>query len=202
MNWLVKKLLVVVFVIGISVPVWAQQSMYSDIKAHRPGDVITVILTENISGSSSTDANTQSNTSGGAESGVQGNFLPFEPVFGGNASVNYNSDERITANQEQLLQGTFSVTVEEVTNTGNLLVIGSRSTEINGERHEMSIEGLVRPSDVTDSNEVLSYRIADADITYLKKDGIKEQFHKTGFGRKVIWGLVGVATGAAVILMK
>lgn len=196
------KLMTLVLVIITTTQVSGQYSLYSDIKAHRPGDVITVILTENISGSSSTNASTQSNTSGSAESGVRGNFLPFEPVFGADASVDYNSGERITANQKQLLQGTLSVRVEDVTNSGNLLVTGNRSTEINGELHQMSIEGFVRPSDVSDANEVFSYRIANAEITYLKKGGISETRHKTGIGRKIIWGLVGVATGAAVIMMK
>lgn len=197
-----KQILTVLLITAFAFPAYGQQSLYSDIKAHRPGDLITVILVENISGSFNSDANTSSNTSGSAESGVQGNFLPFEPVFGADAQVDYNSDERVSANQGQLLEGTLSVRVEEVSNMGNLLVAGSRSTEINGERHEMTIEGLVRPSDVTDSNEVLSYRIANAQITYLKKDGVKEKFHKTGFGRKVIWGLLGAATGAAVIIFK
>lgn len=187
---------------GIASPAFSQGSLYSDIKAHRPGDVITVILTENISGSSSTDASTKSNTAGSAESGISGNFLPFEPVFGADATVDYNSDERITANQHQLLQGTLSVRVDSVTVAGNLIVSGKRTTEINGELHQMEIDGLVRPSDVDDANRVMSYRIADARITYLKKGGIKETRHKTGIGRKLIWGLVGVATGVAVIMSK
>lgn len=198
---ILNRITLLALMIGVTAPALAQQSLYSDIKAHRPGDVITVVLAENISGSSSTDASTESNTSGNAESGVSGNFLPFEPVFGANASVDYNADESISADQQQLLQGTLSVRVDSVTAVGNLLVSGKRSTEINGEHHQMEVNGLVRPSDVNDQNEVLSYRIADAEITYLKKGGIKETMHKTGLGRKIVWGLVGIATGAAVILV-
>ncbi len=198
----IPALVLTVLLAGFTTPCLGQQSLYSDIRAHRPGDVITVILTENISGSSSTDASTNSNTSGSAESGIQGNFLPFEPVFGADSRVDYNSDERITANQRQLLQGTLSVQVQDVTNNGDLLVAGNRSTEINGELHKMSVEGIVRPSDVTDGNEVFSYRIANAEITYLKQEGVGEMRNKTGIGRKIIWGLVGVLTGAAVIMTK
>ncbi len=199
---LLNKLIMLALMISVSTPALGQYSLYSDIKAHRTGDVITVILTENISGSASTDASTQSNTSGSAESGVQSNFLPFEPVFGADATVDYDADERITANQQQLLQGTLSVRVDSVTSVGNLIVSGKRSTEINGELHQMSVHGLVRPSDVSDANEVLSYRIADAEITYLKKGGVKETRNKTGIGRKIIWGLVGLGTGVAVFLAK
>lgn len=178
----------------------AQSSLYRDVKAHNTGDVITVILSENISGSSSTDASTRSNTSGSAESGVNGNFLPFEPVFGADASVNYDSDERITANQQQLLRGNLSVRIEEVTPNGDLLISGNRSTEINGELHQMNLRGYVRPSDISDANEVFSHRIANAEITYLKKGGVRQIRNKTGIGRKIIWGVVGVVTGAAVIM--
>ena len=48
----------------------AQRSLYSDVKAHRVGDVITVIMTENIRGSSSIDTRTSSNTAGSASGGV------------------------------------------------------------------------------------------------------------------------------------
>ncbi|SMO58892.1 flagellar basal body L-ring protein FlgH [Fodinibius sediminis] len=187
---------------SLAMPARAQQSLYSDVKAHRPGDVITIILTENISGSSTTNARSASNTNGSTEGSMKSNFLPFDPVFGGDTEVNYNSDERITADQSQLLQGSFSVQVQEVNQNGNLLVEGNRRTEINGELHEMSISGYVRPTDINDANQVLSYRIADAEITYLKKEGLRQHRNKTGIGRKIIWGLVGIATGAAAIMVN
>lgn len=177
-----------------------QRSLYSDIKAHRVGDVITIILTENISGSSNSDANTASNSSGSASSGVSSNFVPFKPVFGADVNVDYNSDERVSANQQQLLRGTISVRIEEVEENGDLFVSGTRSTEINGELHKMTVNGYVRPSDINDANQVLSYRIANADISYLKKGGIRETRNKLGIGRKIVWGAVGVLTGVAIFM--
>ncbi len=176
------------------------QSLYNDIRAHEVGDVITVVLTENISGSSSTNASTSSNTAGSAESGITGNFVPFQPVFGADAQVSYDSDERIRADQQQLLQGTLSVRIKEVANNGDFVIAGQRSTEINGERHEISVQGFVRPSDITQSNRVLSYRIADAQIKYLKEEGVGEMKRKTGIGRKVLWGALGVVTAVAAFM--
>lgn len=179
-----------------------QRSLYSDIKAHQVGDVITVILTENISGSSNSDASAQSNTAGSASSSVSSNFVPFEPMFGADVTVDYNSDERITAQQQQLLQGTVSVRIERVEDNGDLFISGTRSTEINGELHSMEVNGFVRPSDVSDANQVLSYRIANANIKYLKKGGIRETRNKLGIGRKIIWGVLGAVTGAAIIMSQ
>jgi len=177
-----------------------QQSLYNDIRAHQVGDVITVILTENISGSSTTKANTKSKTSGSAKSGISGNFVPFKPEFGANAKVTYGSDENISADQKQLLHGTVSVRIKKVNKNGDYLIAGKRSTEINGERHELYLKGYVRPSDISQFNQVLSYRIADAKIRYQKERGRTEKEHRPGFGRKLFWGALGLITVAAAFL--
>lgn len=193
--------ILLLFCLSLSKNAAAQhQSLYNDIRAHQVGDVITVVLTENISGSSSTNASTSSNTAGSAESGINGNFVPFQPTFGADAQVTYDSDERIRADQQQLLQGTLSVRIKEVADNGDFVIAGQRSTEINGERHEMSVQGFVRPSDITQSNRVLSYRIADAQIKYLKEEGVGEMKRKTGIGRKILWGALGVVTAVAAFM--
>lgn len=179
----------------------AQNSLYSDVKAHRVGDVITVILTENINGSSSTDSRTQSNTSGSATSTVSGSMLPMDAIFGANAQLDYNSDERALANQRQLLSGTLSVRIKEIDESGNYLIDGARSTEISGEIYSMNLSGVVRPTDINDANEVLSYRVADADIVYLNKGGINGLTRKKGIGRKLLWGAVGIVTGVSAIMI-
>ncbi|MEX2600489.1 MAG: flagellar basal body L-ring protein FlgH, partial [Balneolaceae bacterium] len=90
-------------------PATAQHSLFQDRKANQVGDIITVILTENISGSSSSDARNSSNANGSASGTASGNFIPFEPTFGTGATVEYGSDERNLASQGQLLEGNMSV---------------------------------------------------------------------------------------------
>lgn len=176
-------------------------SLYNDIRAHQVGDIITVILTENISGSASTNASTSSQTDGSAKSSLSSNILPFDPVFGADAKVTYDSDEDISANQQQLLRGTLSVRIKDVNNNGSYLIVGHRSTEINGEHYKMFLKGFVRPSDISKSNRVLSYRIANAKIKYSKDQSLRTQTHKQGFMRKILWGLLGVATAAAAFVL-
>lgn len=178
----------------------AAQSLYQDVKARRVGDVITVILAENITGSASTDASTQSNTAGSSSASLSGNFLPFEPFFGADATVDYNADERISANQSQLLRGTISVRIKEIGNDGSIQVEGARKTEINGEEHTITVKGFIRSIDINDLNEVMSYRIADAEIVYLKKDGLKQLRRKTGFFRKALFFVAGAAAAVAAVM--
>ena len=178
----------------------AQNSLYRDVKANSVGDVITVILQESTSGSSTSDSKLSSSAAGTAGGSVTGNFLPFQPTFGTDANVNYGSDQKNLSNQRQLLEGYISVQITEVTPNGDLIVKGNRLTEVNGEIHEMKLDGVVRPTDVNNRNEVLSYRIANANISYLKKGGISKKSRDRKILRKVVFGAVSAGLGAAIIM--
>lgn len=180
----------------------AQQSLFSDVKANQVGDIITVVLTENISGSSTADNRRSSNSNGSASGSVSGNFIPFEPTFGGDAQVNYGADAQNRSNQRQLLEGLMSVQIVEVTDLGDLVVEGTRSTEINGETHEMSLAGIVRQNDVDSRNRVLSYRVANAKISYQQKGGLHEITKKRGRIRRIVLGGVGLVLGAAIFMTQ
>ncbi|MFO7846556.1 MAG: flagellar basal body L-ring protein FlgH [Balneolaceae bacterium] len=178
----------------------AQRSLFSDVKANQVGDIITIILTENISGSSAADARNSSNSNASASGSVSGNFIPFEPTFGSGAQVDYGSDSRNNSAQRQLLEGVMSVQIVEVSERGDLLVEGNRSTEINGETHEMSLSGTVRQQDVDSQNRVLSYRVANANISYHQKGGLHEVTKKRGRIKRIVLGGVGLALGAAIFM--
>ncbi len=191
----------VIFLLVAEQSTFAQTSLYRDIKAHQVGDVITIILMENISGSATSDANQTSSADGSTSGSATGSFLPIEPVFGANTSVNYTSDERNLASQQQLLEGLMSVQIVDVSPSGDLIVEGSRATDINGERHRLTLNGIVRPTDVDSHNRVLSYRVANADITYEKEGRLSELSKRRGFLRRTVF--MGVTMGlGAVILMN
>ncbi|MDR8394231.1 flagellar basal body L-ring protein FlgH [Aliifodinibius sp. S!AR15-10] len=178
----------------------AQGSLYQDIKGNEVGDIITVVLREDISGSSTSDSESASNSAGSANGAATGNFLPFEPTFGSNVQVNYGSDQSAEASQRQLLEGYMSVTIAEETPRGDFVIEGTRSTEINGELHEMELKGTVRPRDINSRNQVYSFLVANAEISYQKKGGVRELTKERGFIRRVIFTGVGVALGAAITL--
>ncbi len=193
---------VIALFIILNTPVLGQRSLYRDIKAHQEGDILTIVLTENISGSSLSDSKTASNSNGNVEGSATGNFLPFEPTFGSDVRVDYGSDERNLASQKQLLEGYMSVRITEVTPSGDLVVEGNRMTDINNEKHKMSLKGIVRPIDIDNRNRVLSYRVANAQITYQQEKGrLGGVTKKRGFLRRVVFTGVGLGL-AAVILMR
>jgi flagellar L-ring protein precursor FlgH len=193
-------LTLIVLLLSLHSAVFAQQSLFSDVKANQVGDIITIVLTENISGSSASGIRNSSNTNAGASGSVSGNFIPFEPTFGSDAEVNYGADERNQSNQRQLLEGLMSVQIVEVTQLGDLIVEGTRSTEINGETHEMSLTGTVRQKDVDSQNRVFSFRVANANISYQQKGGLHSITKKKGRIRRIVLGGVGLALGAAIFM--
>ncbi len=192
------QFLITLFLILLASDLLAQRSLYSDVKAHQIGDVITVILTENIRGSSSSDARTRSNRDGSTSNTFEGSVLPASATFGANSSFRFDTDDRISANQRQLLTGTVSVRIEDVAEGGNFLISGSRSMEISGELYEMSLNGYIRATDINDANEILSYRIADANIVYYNEGG--NNLDKRRKDRTLLWIILGAITGAAAAM--
>ncbi|MDP5039721.1 MAG: flagellar basal body L-ring protein FlgH [Paraglaciecola sp.] len=144
-------------------------SLYSDVKARRVGDIITVNLQEN------TSATKSAGTSNSKSSQVDVN-----PIIGlggqalniGNQSIQLGVDASkdfsgdASANQSNNLVGNISVTVVQVLPNQNLLVRGEKWLTLNNGNEYIRLTGVVRPADVSPSNEIVSTKIANARIQY------------------------------------
>ncbi len=142
--------------------------IYSDIKAHKVGDIITIELSE------STSASKKANTQSG-----KNNKFNLDPVkLGGvpvtaspydlSASIAQDSafKGQAKADQSNSLQGNISVSVAKVLPNGNLVVRGEKWIMLNNGNEYIRITGLIRPEDVTSDNSVSSQKVANARIYY------------------------------------
>jgi len=175
----------------------SQFSLYQDYKARKIGDLVTIVLQENITGSSSADNSNKSGVNGGATGSVTGNLAPFLPLFGANAAVDYQSNDRNAAAQSNLLRGTVSARIEEILPNGDLYLVGMRSNEVNGELYKLEIKGYIRTNDIDSYNVVASYKIANAEIVYVKKESSEKLADRSQFWQKVIWVTIGIGLGVA-----
>jgi flagellar L-ring protein precursor FlgH len=135
--------------------------MTSDHKAFRVGDALTVQVIENATAAANADTGTRRGNKLSAEIsrsrslgedigiGVQGDF------DGGGRTARAGK-----------LAAQLSVTVREVLPNGDLRVAGDQVLTINDEQQRINIEGRVRVQDISDTNVVLSSRLAEARITY------------------------------------
>ena len=193
-------MLTAIILLGTTIQAEAQRSLYQDYKATRIGDVVTIILQENVSGRSETDFENTSNTSGSAQGAITGNIPNFLPVFGADASVDYRADDRNSSQQSNLLRGTVSARVVDITPNGDLLIKGSRKTEINGEYHSLQIEGFIRTNDIDEANRVPSFRLANAEIIYEKDQSAENMKKRPGFIKKIAFGILAIGLGVAAIV--
>lgn len=144
-------------------------SLYSDVKARRIGDIITVNLREN------TNATKSANTTTTRESAVELNpivGLGGQPVNVGNQSVQLGVDSSneftgdAQANQSNSLNGNISVTVIEVLPNQNLVIRGEKWLTLNNGDEYIRLTGIIRAADISPTNEVDSTKIANARIQY------------------------------------
>mgnify|MGYP002640401350 CR=1 FL=1 len=157
----------IIFAMTLS-SIWAQgaMSLYSDIKAHSIGEVITVLVVESASARQESNVNTRSNASVNADATLAGTFAEFLPVFGASSVTSTDIDNSNGSKQEDRLSGKITVSIIEETDAGLLRIEGERTVEVNGEENVMKLKGLVRPRDIRTDNTIYSYNIADAQIIY------------------------------------
>jgi flagellar L-ring protein FlgH len=142
------------------------RSMYADKKAFNEGDIITVLIVEFATGTneSNTQANSDNRTTISAN--TSGKFSGMLPSLGLNSQLSNRHDAKGATQTSGTLESKMTAVVTEVQDNGLLTVQGSRSVDVNGEVQITTLIGLIRPEDVTASNTVFSYNIANAQISY------------------------------------
>lgn len=134
----------------------------SDNKAFRPGDVLTVQVFENSTATTSAETDTRRRNAIAAELSHAGRTGAQTSIGVGGEFAGGGRTQR--ANR---LLATLTVTVREVLPNGDLHVAGEQTLLVNQEPQKVTLEGRVRPHDISDANVVLSTRLADARISYV-----------------------------------
>jgi len=157
------------------------RALMADQKAVRVGDVITVQVYENSSANTSVDTGTHRRNaiSAGLDHGAS------RIVGQTGVAVSGEFDGGGTTQRTSRLLTTLTVTVREVLPSGDLRIGGEQILTVNDEVQKVNLEGRVRPQDVSDSNVVLSTRLADAHITYVGEGDMSER-SKRGWWRRLL----------------
>jgi len=146
-----------------------------DVRAHFPGDLLTVIVQENSQGRKDASTDTSANSSMSASVDqffgipkASVGFLPkgFNPESIVTAETARQSDGEGETTRRGSLSASITVRVDAVDSTGNLYVRGDKVVSVNREQEHIILTGVVRPEDIASDNSVLSSRLADARIDY------------------------------------
>jgi flagellar L-ring protein precursor FlgH len=144
-------------------------TLWNNVTARNIGDTLTIRLAESTE-AEKTSTTTASKSSSAELSGptiagrpVTANGVPILEMGMGNESQFAGNG---AATQSNKLDGYITVTVAKRYSNGNLLVRGQKWVAINSGREFVRLQGIVRPSDIAPDNSVLSWRVADAYISY------------------------------------
>jgi flagellar L-ring protein precursor FlgH len=133
------------------------------------GDTLTIRLEESTNAEKSVSTNTANTT----EAALAGPTIFGRPVTVNGVPVlegSLNNESSFNGNgaskQSNALDCAVSVTVAKRFANGNLLVRGEKWIAINSGKEFVRLQGIVRPSDIAPDNSVVSWKVADAYISY------------------------------------
>lgn len=150
-----------------------------DPRAARVGDPLTVIILESASAESRADSsekNVYALSAGLSDSTNKiAGSVEFEQDGGGKGRTTRGG----------LVRAQITVQVIGRTESGDLAVRGNQNIVVNGEKQMISVEGVVRPLDITADNSVLSTRLMNADISFSGQGWVSDT-QKPGWLRRLM----------------
>ena len=161
----------------------AAQSHYSDRRAYRAGDLLTIVVQEtvNVTTSQETKADKDSTIDNSVTSFLfanskLGQYKGEFPSTKTTGSNKYDGKGNITYNQA--VSAKASVMVTDVLPNGNLLIEGLRAVSFANEKQYMVLRGVVRSEDVAYDNTIPSSLIANAYVEIKGEGDLSAAQHK------------------------
>lgn len=160
-------------------------SLYSDHRARRLGDLVTVMVVE--SSEASREASTGLSRDASVAAGVS-NLLgapshlgldhlwgskPFDPSVNASTATSFKGEG--TTKRKDVLRTRVAARVVNVLEDGNLVVEGRRQVKVNEEDQFLFVRGIARPTDILPDNTISSVALADAQILYGGSGNIANQ---------------------------
>ena len=160
------------------------RSLFSDQKANRTGDAVSILVVETSSASNDAKTTTsrESNLSLGSSGKVGTSSLP-EVGLGINTGNSFKGEGSTSTNGS--VRAKLSARVDSVLSNGFLWISGNRTITVNGEEQTIRISGIIRPSDIQADNSVYSYSISEAKIV-IEGNGIVTRAQGPGWITKLL----------------
>jgi flagellar L-ring protein precursor FlgH len=141
-----------------------RRSFFADRRAYREGDVLTVLITEFSTVSTSARTRTSKAESANAsilqpDGAARGVAAAFDSKFAGGGEIERSGK----------LLAKLAVTIEGIDSLGNLSVHGEQDIQVNNERQRIRLDGFVRAEDIEADNTIASWRVGGARIEFTGK---------------------------------
>lgn len=170
-----------------------EDTLFSDSRARRVGDIVVVKLVENTKAQNKAETTASKNAGNNYEVAAlfdksKVGFLPFTglgpqasiglPILDTSSRSSHNGTGK--TKRENYVTTSLAARVIRVLPGGLLEIEGAREIRVNAETEYMVVRGMVRSRDVSADNTVLSTQLADASIEYYGK-GVLADKQKPGW---------------------
>lgn len=160
-------------------------TLFADNRALKAGDIVTILVQESASASSSAATKSSRDESAGfdgvtgSRSGVLSPVAIANHLLGPFQTGSKSSlDGKGQTNRSGTLSTRLTAVVKEVKPNGNLVIEGSRLITVNAEKQKVTLTGEIRPKDIGPNNTVSSVAIANASIQFDGKGPVGEKQRK------------------------
>ncbi len=164
-----------------------QSHLFTDARALRQGDILTVEISVDDEAQFSNKSDRKRTQGRGIGLGASADVEGF--TWEGSGDLDYSSSstyagDGATARSEKLDLRVAAV-VTDILPNGNLIIRGSQEVRVNAEMRVLQIAGIVRPQDIGASNTISYERIAEARISYGGRGRITDVQQPT-WGQQVV----------------
>jgi flagellar L-ring protein precursor FlgH len=153
----------------------------ADQRAHRVGDLLTVLVLE------ATQARSKAATGTDRDSDLGVDFASPSADFEASLDLHNKSHGQAETTRVGELRGHLTLRVTAIEENGLLHVAGTQTLVVNKETQQISIAGVVRPEDISSSNTVWSSRIGDADVQLVGQGAVSEGTRRNVVSRVLAW---------------
>lgn len=169
------------------------RQFFKDSRAHTVGDIVTVVVAE--TASAQTQAKTNTSRAHTQKAGILN--LPWIKGMLGERGIplgatdlaDTTSNRSFTGNgktdRSDSLNASIAAVVTQVLPNGLLVIQGQREVLVNYEKQVMTLQGMIRPEDISAQNTIPSSKIAEARIAYSGK-GIVDESQSSQYGVRAI----------------
>ncbi|MCY1707165.1 flagellar basal body L-ring protein FlgH [Pannonibacter sp. SL95] len=166
--------------------VGGREDFFSDPRARRVGDVLTVRIAINDKATLDNNSNRGRNSTiglgGELSAGWDGKSIAGEASLDGTSGS--NSASRGSIDRKEEIELSVAAVVTDRLPNGNLVISGSQEVRVNFEMRVLNVSGIVRPRDIAGNNTIEYDKIAEARVSYGGRGRISE-VQQPGWGQQL-----------------
>lgn len=169
--------------------IWAkrtadQKPLYADDKANQVGDVLTIVISEihKVDNKVKRDLSRSSDRTfevGNDDLSV-GHLIPSISKVKVDVDSSKSLSGKSDYKDERKIEDRITVVVVDVHPNGNLVVMGTRTRELNGDMQTIQVSGIVRPRDIGFDNTIRSEQVGNFQMISVN-EGVTKDFTKPGW---------------------